>query len=187
LSTTASDGLPWEYSLEGDVEDVSRQHIANRAAATVHPANWYVGIRRLPYFAEQKNGVKTEIVAAGLDGTAIAGVPVEVKLTQIQWESVRRAEGGGFYTWETEKKEIAIGSWTVTTGEQPVPFETTLPSEATSSWWLPRAGKPGTSPRPGHPSSLWATATPRGRVSITTASIWCPSARHGSPERAPGS
>jgi uncharacterized protein YfaS (alpha-2-macroglobulin family) len=128
LSTLASDGLPWEYLLEGDVEDVSRQHIANRAAATVHPANWYVGIRRLPYFAEQKNGVKTEIVAAGLDGTAVAGVPVEVKLTQIQWESVRRAEGGGFYAWDTERKEIPIGSWTVTTGEQPVPFETTLPS-----------------------------------------------------------
>ena len=128
LSTAASDGLPWEYSLEGDVEDVSRQHIANRAAAAVHPANWYVGIRRLPYFTEQKNGIKTEIVAVGLDGATVAGVPVELKLTQIQWRSVRRAEGGGFYTWDTEKKEIPIGAWTVTTGEQPVPFETTLPS-----------------------------------------------------------
>lgn len=128
LSTATSDGLPWEYSLEGDVEDVSRQHIANRAAAAVHPANWYVGIRRLPYFTEQKNGIKTEIVAVGLDGATVAGVPVELKLTQIQWRSVRRAEGGGFYTWDTEKKEIPIGAWTVTTGEQPVPFETTLPS-----------------------------------------------------------
>ena len=34
------------YTLEGDVEDVSRQHIANRASITVHPAPWYVGVRR---------------------------------------------------------------------------------------------------------------------------------------------
>jgi alpha-2-macroglobulin len=128
LPTAASDGLPWEYSLEGDVEDVSRQHIANRAAAIVHPANWYVGVRRIPYFAEQKSGIKTEIVAVGLDAVPVAGVPVELTLTQIQWQSVRRAEGGGFYAWDTERKEIPIGSWTVTTGEQPVPFETTLPS-----------------------------------------------------------
>ena len=31
---------------------------------TVHPAPWYVGVKRLPYFAEQKNGLKTEIVAS---------------------------------------------------------------------------------------------------------------------------
>ena len=46
-------------------------------ASTVHPAHWYVGVRRPPYFVEQKNGLKTEIVAVGLDGTPVAGVPVE--------------------------------------------------------------------------------------------------------------
>ena len=46
----------------------------------------------------------------------IAGVPIEIKLTQVQWNSVRRAEGNGFYTWETEKKRVPAGSWTVTSG-----------------------------------------------------------------------
>ena len=32
LATDAKAGLPYAYSLEGDVEDVSRQHIANRAS-----------------------------------------------------------------------------------------------------------------------------------------------------------
>jgi alpha-2-macroglobulin len=128
LVTLKSDGRPWQYALEGDVEDVSRQHIANRAAMTVHPAPWYIGVKRLPYFAEQKNGVKTEIIASGLDGVAVAGVPVELKLTQIQWQSVRRAEGGGFYTWDTNRIEVPIGTWTVTTGMEPIPFEAALPS-----------------------------------------------------------
>ena len=34
-------------------------------------------------------------------------MPVDVKLTQVQWNSVRRAEGNGFYTWDTERKRGA--------------------------------------------------------------------------------
>jgi hypothetical protein len=123
LDTVRDAGVPYVYTLEGDVEDVSRQHIANRATITVHPAPWYIGIRQPSYFLEQKNGLKTEVIAVGLDGTATAGVPVQVTLTQIQWLSVRRAEGNGFYTWDTEKKEVPAGSWTVTTTADPVPLD----------------------------------------------------------------
>jgi hypothetical protein len=122
LDTFREAGVPYVYTLEGDVEDVSRQHIANRGSITVHPAPWYVGVRRPAYFIDQKNGLKTEIVAAGIDGSAVAGVPVQVKLTQIQWQMVRRAEGNGFYTWDTERKEVPAGRWDVTTGTEPAPL-----------------------------------------------------------------
>ena len=128
LPTTHSQGVPWMYSLEGDVEDVSRQHIANRASVIVHPAPWYIGLKRIPYFSDQKGGLNTEIVAAGLDGNRVAGVQVELQLVQVQWKSVRRAEGNGFYEWDSERQEIPIGKWTVTTGDQPVPFKAQLPS-----------------------------------------------------------
>ena len=123
LATRRDAGIPYIYSLEGDVEDVSRQHLANRATLTVHPAPWYIGVRRPAYFLEQKAGLKTEIVAARLDGTMAAGVPVTVTLTQVQWTGVRRAEGNGFYTWETERREVPAGSWTVTSGTEPVPID----------------------------------------------------------------
>jgi uncharacterized protein YfaS (alpha-2-macroglobulin family) len=122
LETRRDAGVPYVYTLEGDVEDVSRQHIANRASLTVHPAPWYIGIRRPAYFLEQKNGLKTEIVAVAIDGSVAAGVPVDVKLTQVQWQSVRRAEGNGFYAWETERKDVPAGNWTVTTAADPVPL-----------------------------------------------------------------
>jgi uncharacterized protein YfaS (alpha-2-macroglobulin family) len=128
LPTADSKGLPWVYTLEGDVEDISRQHIANRSGVTVHPAPWYVGLKRLPYFADQKNGVKTEIIAAALDGTLVAGIPITVELTQVQWKSVRRAEGDGFYTWDSEREETSIGKWNLTTGAAALPFEIQLPS-----------------------------------------------------------
>jgi uncharacterized protein YfaS (alpha-2-macroglobulin family) len=122
LESKRDAGIPYVYTLEGDVEDVSRQHIANRASVTVHPAPWYIGVRRPSYFMEQKQGLKTEIVAVGVDGSPVAGVPVQVTLTQVQWTSVRRAEGNGFYTWDTQRKEVPAGTWTVTTAAAPVPL-----------------------------------------------------------------
>ena len=63
----------------------------------MHPAPWYIGIKQLPLFGEQRDGLKTELIAVGLDGAPVPGVKIDVKLTQIQWTSVRRAEGNGFY------------------------------------------------------------------------------------------
>ncbi|HEY7500306.1 MAG TPA: MG2 domain-containing protein, partial [Vicinamibacterales bacterium] len=128
LTPQANAGLPYMYTLEGDVEDVSRQHIANRASILVHPAPWYIGVLRPKYFLEQKDGLKTQIVAAAPDGQPVPGVAVTVKLTQIQWNSVRRGESNGFYTWDTERKEVPVGTWTVTTAAEPVPLEAALPN-----------------------------------------------------------
>jgi uncharacterized protein YfaS (alpha-2-macroglobulin family) len=128
LKTEADAGLPYSYTLEGDVEDVSRQHIANRQSLIVHPAPWYIGVKRIGLFNDVKDGIKTELVAVGLDGTAVPGVALDVKLTQIQWQSVRRAEGNGFYTWETERKEVPAGEWHLTSASAPVPFAAPLPA-----------------------------------------------------------
>src|SRR6185295_7306281 len=114
LDTRRDAGAPYVYVLEGDVEDVSRQHIANRASLTVHPAPWYIGVRRPGYFIEQKAGFKTQLVAVAPDGKAVPGVTIDVKLTQVQWHSVRRAEGNGFYAWESQREDVAAGSWTIT-------------------------------------------------------------------------
>jgi len=128
LDTDAKAGIPYSYTLEGDVQDVSRQHIANRTSLIVHPAPWYIGVKRSPLFNEQRDGLKTELVAVGLDGKTVPGVAIEVKLTQVQWQSVRRAEGNGFYTWETERKEVPAGEWHVTSAADPVPLSVDLPA-----------------------------------------------------------
>ena len=128
LQTDVKAGIPYSYTLEGDIEDVSRQHMANRASVVVHPAPWYIGIRRMPYFNEQQAGIKTELVAVGLDGAPVGGVLIDVRLTQIQWQSVRRAEGNGFYTWETQRKEVPSGEWHLTSTTDPLPLNIPLPS-----------------------------------------------------------
>jgi uncharacterized protein YfaS (alpha-2-macroglobulin family) len=128
LDTKKDAGVPYRYVVDGDVEDVSRQHIANRAGFIVHPAPWYIGVRTPDYFVEQKRGLETEIVAVTPEGVITPGVTVTVKLTQIQWHSVRRAEGNGFYTWDTRRDEVDAGSWTVVTGSEPVKLSVPLTS-----------------------------------------------------------
>ena len=128
LETKLDAGVPYSYTLEADIEDVSRQHIANRASITVDPAPWYVGVRRPAYFVDQKTGLATELIAVSPKGAIVAGVPIEIKLTQIQWNSVRRAVGNGFFDWETERKAVPAGSWTITSAEKPVPLNVPLAS-----------------------------------------------------------
>jgi uncharacterized protein YfaS (alpha-2-macroglobulin family) len=128
VETRPSDGLPYEYTIEGDVEDLSRQHIANRSSLLVHPAPWYIGVKRPSMFVDQKAGLTTEIVAVAPDGTPVSGIHVDVTLVEMQWHSVRRAEGNGFYTWDTERKEVEAGRFTVTSASQPVPLSVPLKS-----------------------------------------------------------
>ncbi len=153
LQTARAAGRPYTYVFEAEIEDVSRQRIAGRASRLVHPAPWYIGVKRVPYFADQKSGVQTSFIAVTPEGVVTSGVPVTVELKQIQWNSVRRAEGGGFYTWETERKVIDVGKWSVTTGAEPVPLTVPLPSGG----------------------SFMLTATARdadGRSTVTTSSFY---------------
>ncbi len=75
---------------------------------------------------QQKAGLTTEVIAVTPAGQPAAGVTVDLALSQLQWKSVRRAEGDGFYGWESTRTEVPAGRWQVTTGDQPaalaVPF-----------------------------------------------------------------
>lgn len=128
LETPASDGYPYQYTFEGDVEDVSRQHIAGRVSTVVHPAPWYVGLQRPSLFVSQRDGLSTAVVAVSPAGVPVPGVPVELTLVEIQYNSVRRAEGNGFYTWDTQRREREAGRFTVTSGVDPVTLAVPLPN-----------------------------------------------------------
>lgn len=122
LRTEAGLGHPYLYTLEGNVTDVSRQAIAGHASFRVDPAPFYIGVKLPPYFVDTRSGLETDVVAVDLQGRPQAGVSVKVQLVQIQWNSVRRAQGLGFFTWETEKKEVPAGEWNVTSSASVAPL-----------------------------------------------------------------
>ena len=73
-------------------------------AIVVHPAPWYIGLRRPGYFADTTTGTSVDVVAVDHEGDSRRRrATCTSSLIRIQWNSVRRAEGSGFYTWETER------------------------------------------------------------------------------------
>ncbi len=127
LPTETGVDLAYRYTFEADVEDVSRQHIANRSTAVVAASRSMIGLRRPGYFADTRTGTSVDVVVVGLDGAVVTGQAVALKLIRVQWNSVRRAEGSGFYTWDTERLEIPAGEWTVTSAAEPVRVDIPVP------------------------------------------------------------
>jgi uncharacterized protein YfaS (alpha-2-macroglobulin family) len=119
LETTSGDGIRYDYQLEGEVTDVSRQRIANRAAIGVHPAAVYVGVK-LPYFVDTPRSAAASLVALTPDGAPVPDVDITVRVQHVQWISTRRAEGSGFYTWDTQEKVTDVGTFTAKSGREPV-------------------------------------------------------------------
>ncbi len=119
--------LAFRYTFEAEVEDVSRQRIANRASLIVHPAAFYVGLGVRDRFANASAGASVAVVAADVNGRVVPGTQVTVALIREQWNSVRTAQGQGFYEWETTRTEVPAGSWTVTTGVEPVNLAIPVP------------------------------------------------------------
>jgi uncharacterized protein YfaS (alpha-2-macroglobulin family) len=127
VPTETKTDLAYTYSFSGEVEDVTRQRIAGSSAVIVYPAPFLVGLRVPDYFAKTSTGTTVDVAAVDLSGRARAGVPVALSLKRVQWNSVRRAEGSGFYEWDTERIEVPSGEWTVTTGAAPVAQAIPLP------------------------------------------------------------
>jgi uncharacterized protein YfaS (alpha-2-macroglobulin family) len=182
LETRLQAGRPYQYTLEGEVEDVSRQRIAGRTSFMVNPAPWYVGVRRPDYFQDPAKGIDTEIIAVTPDGTVAPGVPVTVSLSQVQWHSVRRAEGEGF-TWETQRgdqrRQVDRGDVEACAAAHP--------GQGRRRFVLTSAPT-GTGVRPRR-WSLYALgpATRPGSGTTTTASTSCPRSRPTVPARPPAS
>ncbi len=120
VPSTRDVDFAYRYTLEGDVEDVSRQHIANRASVTVHPAPWYIGLQTARLLRRRRRRARASTSSRSIiRGTPVPNVAVTVSLVHIQWNSIRHAQGGGFYTWETERLETPAGEWTMTSAATP--------------------------------------------------------------------
>jgi uncharacterized protein YfaS (alpha-2-macroglobulin family) len=110
----------YRYTFESEVTDVSRYQIAGRTSLVVHPASFYVGLALGERFVAANQPAEIRLVAANLQGQPVSGANVTLTLMRVQWNSVRAAQGDGFYEWRTERTETAAGTVSSTTGADPV-------------------------------------------------------------------
>jgi alpha-2-macroglobulin len=79
---------PRLVEAEATVMDVNRQAWTVRADLLVHPASTYVGLRADRPFVGKGEPVTFDVIATDLDGRALAGRSVSLRLGRLDWEQV---------------------------------------------------------------------------------------------------
>ncbi len=105
--------------LEADATSPSRQVISGRASVIVHNGEFYLGIGQPSSFVKKDSTVKFKLIAVTPDGKIVPSVKIRFRIYNRIWRSVRRAEVGGRYYWESKSENLAVDSAVVTSGMKP--------------------------------------------------------------------
>ena len=102
---------------------MSRQRIANRASSSSTPRPGTSAFGAL-VLRQAEDGRRATASSRSTPTARRAEREGRRHAAAGQWNSVRRAEGNGFYTWETERRLIDAGTWTVTSAvDSPCRFD----------------------------------------------------------------
>lgn len=102
---------PERVAFEADVEDFTRQVVAGSASVIVHPADFYVGLRRpTSRFLAVGAPVSPDVVTVRPDGTRVAGNKVRVELLQRTWTTVVADSEGGDGTRRSKVEDVNVGA-----------------------------------------------------------------------------
>jgi hypothetical protein len=103
-------------TLEAEVEDVSRQTAASRASGLVHPAAFYVALKRpKDWFVAKGDAVHADVAAVEPAGKHRAGVPVHVDLVRRTWSNVLESTGESAGHWDSKPVDATVASCDVVT------------------------------------------------------------------------
>lgn len=122
-----SQGGPVNVRFETSVTDVSRKTLSGSALALVHPASFYLGIRRLEdWFVDAPGSVSPKIGAFSTTGQRVAGKSVSLELIHRRWSSVKQQWDGG-YRQVYQRVDDVVGRCTLTTAttDQTCPLKLT--------------------------------------------------------------
>ena len=124
-------------TLEAEVEDVSRETVASRASTLVHPASFYVGLRRpKDWFLTKADGIRAEVIAVDPRGQRRTGAAVHVELVRRVWTSVLQTTGETSGHWESRVVDAVAGRCDVVSAADAV--QCVLPA-AQPGYYLVRA------------------------------------------------
>jgi uncharacterized protein YfaS (alpha-2-macroglobulin family) len=180
LETDEAAGVPFDYRSKASspTSRASRSPAAHRCASIRRRGTSACAVRRTLRMPAKASTPKSSRRDSTASRSPASNVKVELK--RMQWTSVRSGEGGGFYDWESERKEVEAGEWTITTKTEPVPLSIPI-TEGGEYLLIASATEVTRRRRRGHGSTRSARATPRGSATITTASTSCRRRRPTSP------
>jgi len=106
--------------LEADVTSPSRQVISGRQSVTLHGGEFYIGIAPASTFVKSDSVLKYKVIAVSPDGKYVPNIPLSLKIVKRIWRSVRKAETGGRYIWESETADSTVDQGIVTSATSPL-------------------------------------------------------------------
>ncbi len=87
--------------VEAMVEDLNNQAVAASKEITVHPANYYIGLKPKNYVYSTKDDVRIEVVTVGHDGVEVGEKKIEAKIYRRTWNTIKEKDpdtGNYFYS-----------------------------------------------------------------------------------------
>ncbi|MGV3622647.1 MAG: alpha-2-macroglobulin family protein [Archangium sp.] len=107
-ATEAPGEKPYTYTFEAEVTDVNRQSVAGRTEVTVHPANFYVGLRSPAYFLQVGTEYGMEAVVLDTLKKRASGKAFTVTVTSRTWKSVKQKDASGSFSTISEPVETEV-------------------------------------------------------------------------------
>jgi hypothetical protein len=118
---------PEQVVFEAEVEDVSRQTVAQHATVLVHPAEFYLGLKRpAERFVSAGGKVRAEVAAIEPSGARRAGANVKVELLSRKWVAAVEEQAGTSHRTSKLVDEV-VGTCEVRTEVQPKGCDLAVP------------------------------------------------------------
>lgn len=89
--------------VEAVVEDVNNQAVAASKEITMHPANFYIGLKPKNYVYSDKERVEIDVVTVGHDGVEVGEKKIDAKIYRRIWNTIKEKDpdtGNYFYSYK---------------------------------------------------------------------------------------
>jgi hypothetical protein len=106
--------------IESDVSSPTRQMVSGRTSILVHGGEYYAGVSPSSTFIARDSLLSIRLLAVRPDGSRLAGRDLTLQIFRREWRSVRKAQTGGRYVWESVVDDVLVDSSVVQTASEPV-------------------------------------------------------------------
>ena len=136
-----TDGSAYTYRVESSVTDVSNQRISTATSITVHPAKFYVGVKRpsgSSGFAKTKTNIDfsyilTDTAGNQLVNTASKVASLSYKLTREEWTMIHEQSVDNTLYTRYERQDVEEAAGTISVGSDAIGKLSLTP--ANSGWY----------------------------------------------------
>ncbi len=118
LPTTTIKSSAQKLVVEAMVEDLNNQAVAGSREITMHPANFYIGLKPKNYVYSSNEDTEIEVVTVGHDGVEVGNKTIRTKIYKRTWSVVKEKNPDtGDYHFSSKPTDRLVKEKEVKTGE----------------------------------------------------------------------